>query len=306
MPLFGAHMSIAGGYHLAAETAGRFACGTVQLFTKNNNQWAGKPITEEDVRLFRDSLKIHNLAKPTAHDSYLINVASPDAVLRGKSIDAFIVEMERAEALGLDYLVMHPGTPTDGDEAAGLKRIADALNVVLKKCKGYRVAPLLETTAGQGKSLGHRFEHLARIREMLTTPERVGVCLDTCHVFAAGYALGPKAVYEATFQEFDDVIGLEHLKAFHLNDSKKPLGSRVDRHEHIGKGCIGEEPFRLLVNDPRFADCPMILETPKEGPNDEEMDPINLGVLRGFLKEKERKVAESSKSRDGTKELRAT
>lgn len=286
MPLFGAHMSIAGGYHLAAEKAGELECGTVQLFTKNNNQWAGKALTEEDVRLFKEAIKTHKLVKPTAHDSYLINLASPDEALRRKSIDAFIHEMERAEALGLDYLVLHPGTPTDGDETLGLARIAAALNETLSRCAGYRVMPLLETTAGQGRSLGHRFEHLARIREQLTAPERVGICLDTCHVFAAGYPLSPKPAYTATFQEFDAVIGIEHLKAFHVNDSKKPLGSRVDRHEHVGKGCLGIEPFQLLVNDPRFAKHPMFLETPKEGDNDEEMDPINLGALRGLLKAK--------------------
>ena len=284
MPHFGAHMSIAGGYHLAAETAGRFACQTVQLFTKNNNQWAGKAITAEDVRLFQDAIRTHNLTLPTAHDSYLINLASPDDVLRDRSIDAFAHEMERAEALGLSYLVMHPGTPTDGDDDAGMTRIAKAFDEIFRRCPGFRVLPLLETTAGQGKSLGHRFEHLARIRDAVAQPERLGVCLDTCHVFAAGYPLSPAPAYRATFQEFDDVIGLEHLKAFHINDSKKPLGSRVDRHEHLGKGCLGLEPFRLLVNDARFADHPMFLETPKEGDADEEMDPVNLGVLRDLSK----------------------
>src|SRR5436190_5705589 len=212
MPLFGAHMSIAGGYHLAAETAGRFACQSVQLFTKNNNQWLGKPIVAEDIRLFKDALRTHQLTKPTAHDSYLINLASPDDVLRQKSINAFTHEMERAEALGIEYLVMHPGTPTDGDESAGLERIASALNDVLRRCPGYQVMPLLETTAGQGRSLGHRFEHLAHIRAAVSAPERIGVCLDTCHVFAAGYPLSPKASYRATFEEFDHVIGIVYLK----------------------------------------------------------------------------------------------
>ncbi len=288
MPQFGAHMSIAGGYHLAAETAGRFACQTVQLFTKNNNQWSGKAISEEDIRLFKDAMHTHNLSKATAHDSYLINLASPDDELRLKSLDALTIEMERAEALGIDYLVMHPGTPTDGDDAAGIARIAQAFDEVFRRCPGYRVMPLLETTAGQGRSLGHRFEHLAKIRETVSAPERLGVCLDTCHVFAAGYPLAPEANYRATFEEFDAVIGIEHLKAFHLNDSKKPQGSRVDRHEHVGKGCLGLEPFRLLVNDPRFAEHPMFLETPKEDDDGNEMDPVNLDVLRGLLKKKPR------------------
>ena len=288
MPLFGAHMSIAGGYHLAAQTAGRFTCQTVQLFTKNNNQWSGKAIGEEDIRLFKDAMRTHNLSKATAHVSYLINLASPDDVLRLKSLDAMSIEMERAEALGIDYLVMHPGTPTDGDETAGISRIASAFDEVFRRCSGYRVLPLLETTAGQGRSLGHRFEHLAKIRAMVSAPERLGVCLDTCHVFAAGYSLSPEADYRATFDEFDAVIGIEHLKAFHLNDSKKPQGSRVDRHEHLGKGCLGLEPFRSLVNDTRFADHPMFLETAKEDDAGNEMDPVNLDVLRGLLKKKPR------------------
>lgn len=290
MPFFGAHLSIAGGYHLAAEQAGRLECQTVQLFTKNNNQWSGKPLSEEDVRLFRDAVRRHGLVHPTAHDSYLINLASPDDVLRQRSIDAFVHEMERAEALGLDFLVLHPGTPTDGCEETGLARIAAALDEILGRCGGFHVMPLLETTAGQGRSLGHRFEHLAAIRARTSTPERIGVCLDTCHVVAAGYPLAPRSKYQATFDEFDAIVGLEHLKAFHLNDSKKPLGSRVDRHEHLGQGCLGLEPFRLIVNDPRFQNHPMFLETPKEGPNDEEMDPVNLSALRG-LEGKRRPIA---------------
>lgn len=283
MSLLGAHMSIAGGYHLAAEKAGSYRCGTVQVFTKNNNQWAGKPLTDEDVRLFKDAVREHQLLKTSAHDSYLINLGSPDDGLREKSLDAFVHEIERAEALGLDYLVFHPGAATDGDESAGLARIAASVNVALQRTKGARVMPLLETTAGQGTSLGHRFEHLARIRELLKSPERVGVCMDTCHVFAAGYPLAPAAKYRATFQEFDDIVGIEWLKAFHINDSKKPFGSRVDRHEHVGKGCLELEPFRLLLNDRRFRDHPMLLETPKENDAGKDMDPVNLAVLRKLL-----------------------
>jgi deoxyribonuclease-4 len=192
-------------------------------------------------------------------------------------------EVERAEALGLSYLVMHPGTPTDGDENAGLDRIARALDEVLRRCRGYAVRILLETTAGQGRSLGHRFEHLAGLRDRVRQPERVGVCLDTCHIFAAGYRLEPESEYQATFQQFDDVIGLEHLCVFHMNDSLKPLGSRVDRHAHLGQGCIGLEPFRFLVNDPRFADRPMLLETPKEDEDDNPMDPVNLATLNRLV-----------------------
>jgi deoxyribonuclease-4 len=193
--------------------------------------------------------------------------------------------MQRAERLGLRYLVMHPGSPVESAEEAGLARIAAALDEVQQRCRGYRVKILLETTAGQGNSLGHRFEHLARILTLVAEPRRYGVCLDTCHVFAAGYALAPEAEYRATMRAFDKVVGLSRLRVFHLNDSLKPQGSRVDRHAHIGQGCLGLEPFRLLVNDPRFRNRPMVLETPKEGPDGEPMDATNLAVLRDLVTE---------------------
>jgi deoxyribonuclease IV len=283
MPLFGAHMSVAGGCHNALLIAQKHGCDVVQLFTKNANQWEGKPLTDADRDTFRKTLGATKLRFPTAHDSYLINLASPDATLYRRSIEAFVLEVERAEALGLAYLVTHPGTPTDGDEAAGLTRIATALDEVHRRCPNAKVQVLLETTAGQGRSLGHRFEHLACVIERVKAPERIGVCLDTCHVFAAGYPLAPEADYQATMGEFDRVIGLDRLKVFHVNDSLKPQGSRVDRHAHLGKGFLGLEPFRLLVNDPRFAERPMILETPKEDETGEEMDPVNLRTLRDLV-----------------------
>ncbi|MCI0458023.1 MAG: deoxyribonuclease IV [Gemmataceae bacterium] len=279
MPLFGAHMSIAGGYEKALLAAAAHGCATVQLFTKSSNQWRAKELTDEEIRTFRRTLRQTGLRRPLAHDSYLINLASPDPELYRKSIEAFIVEAQRAEALGLRYLVTHPGSATDGDEQAGLTRIAQALDEVHKRCPGYRVQVLLETTAGQGNSLGHRFEHLARILELVAEPGRLGVCLDTCHVFAAGYALAPEEEYRATMAEFNRLIGLKRLRAFHVNDSLKPQGSRVDRHAHIGRGCLGLEPFRLLVNDPRFRDRPMVLETPKEN----DMDAVNLKTLRDLV-----------------------
>jgi deoxyribonuclease IV len=283
MPFLGAHMSIAGGYHRALDAAHRYGCETVQLFTKNNNQWKAKELTAGDIQQFKDTLQTKKLKFLTAHDSYLINLASPLPSLYQRSLAAFIVEMQRAEALGLAYLVMHPGTPTDGDESAGLRRIVRALNKIHARCPRFRVKILLETTAGQGHSLGWRFEHLAAILDQVRNPERLGVCLDTCHVFAAGYSLWPDDEYEKTIRSFHHLIGLPKLRVFHLNDSKKPLGSRVDRHAHIGEGCLGLEPFRLLLNDPRFRDHPMVLETPKEGPKDEDMDAINLTALRGLI-----------------------
>jgi len=219
-----------------------------------------------------------------AHDSYLINLASPDVLLYRKSIEAFIVEYERSERLGLRYLVTHPGSHVDSGEEAGLVRVAKALDEVHRRCAGFRVQVLLETTAGQGSNLGYRFEHLAKILALVADPSRVNVCLDTCHVFAAGYPLAPERDYRRTVWEFDHIIGLKRLRAFHLNDSQKPQGSRVDRHAHIGRGCMGLEPFRLLVNDRRFRNHPMILETPKEGADGRDMDPVNLRVLRGMVR----------------------
>ncbi len=283
MPLFGAHMSIAGGCHEAVRIAAEHACNTFQMFTKNSNQWLGKPLTDADVAIFKKALKQANLKFPTAHDSYLINLASPDDVLYQKSIEAFIDELERAERLGLSYLVTHPGAHVGSGEDVGLKRVAAAIDEAHQRCRGFKVKILLEATAGQGSTLGHRFEHLAGIIAQVAEPKRLGVCVDTCHIFAAGYELAPRPKYEATMREFDRVVGLKWLKLFHLNDSKKPLGSRVDRHEHLGKGCLGLEPFHSIVNDPRFQKLPMILETPKEEGDNDDMDTVNLGVLRKLL-----------------------
>jgi deoxyribonuclease-4 len=280
MPLFGAHMSIAGGYHKALLTAQEFRCETVQLFTKNNNQWYAKKLLEEEIQLFRRTLRKTRLRFPMAHGCYLINLASPDEALYRKSIEAFVVEVQRAERLGLRYLVTHPGAHMGSGEETGLARVATALDEVHGRCPGFALKVLLETTAGQGSSLGWRFEHLASILKQVAEPERLGVCLDTCHVFAAGYALSPESEYMKTLKEFNKIVGLKLLKAFHVNDSLKAFGSRVDRHAHIGQGQLGLEPFRLLVNDPRFRNRPMILETPKEDDKADNLDAVNLGTLR--------------------------
>jgi deoxyribonuclease-4 len=283
MPLFGAHMSVAGGLHNAVLAAQKYGCGTVQLFTKNANQWQARDLTEDEVQTFRRTLRGSGLRFPTAHDSYLINLASPDEAVYRKSLEAFVVEVQRAERLGLSYLVSHPGAHLESGEEAGLARVARALDEVHARCAGFRVRVLLETTAGQGTCLGHRFEHLARILALVADPARLGVCFDTCHVFAAGYALAPAAEYAATMRAFDKIIGLKRLLAFHVNDSLKPLGSRVDRHAHIGRGELGPEPFRLLVNDRRFRNRPMLLETPKEEGDEKDMDVVNLALLRGLV-----------------------
>jgi deoxyribonuclease-4 len=276
-------MSIAGGYHKALLTAQEFRCDTVQLFTKNNNQWYAKDLLEEEVRLFRQILRRTRLRFPMAHDCYLINLASPDEALYRKSIEAFVVEVQRAERLGLRYLVTHPGAHMGSGEETGLARVAMALDEVHRRCPGFALKVLLETTAGQGSSLGWRFEHLASILKQVAEPERLAVCLDTCHVFAAGYALSPESEYKKTLKEFNKILGLKRLKAFHVNDSLKAFGSRVDRHAHIGKGQLGLEPFRLLVNDPRFRNRPMILETPKEDDKTDNLDAVNLGTLRSLV-----------------------
>lgn len=280
MPLLGAHQSIAGGHHLALTRAVEVGCETVQLFTKNTNQWRAKEIAAEDAVLFRRMLRRTRLRFPMGHDSYLINLASPDDALYRKSVEAFIEEYQRAELLGLRYLVTHPGASLDSGEEAGLTRIARALDEVHTRCAAFRCRILLENTAGQGSNLGHRFEHLGAILARVREPNRLGICFDTCHAHAAGYALSPEAEYRATMSALDRAVGLRRVRAFHLNDSAKPLGSRVDRHAHIGLGALGLEPFRALLNDPRFRDRPMVLETPKEEVAGEDMDRVNLRTLR--------------------------
>ncbi len=285
MPLFGSHLSIAGGYYKAAAKAAELGLDTVQIFTKNNNRWQGKELTDEDCRLFREAVAKAGLVLPCSHDSYLINLASPKEDLWQKSVDALTIELERAEALGLEGVVMHPGSFVDDTEQGGLKRIAKGIDEVHQRIAGIHCKLWLETTAGQGTNLGHRFEHLAQILEDVKDAERLGICVDTCHIFAAGYPLVSQEDYNATFAEFDELIGIEKICSFHINDSKKPLGSRVDRHDHIGEGELGLEPFRHLVNDPRFEKLPMYLETKKEKRDDVEMDAINLAVLKGLMKQ---------------------
>lgn len=288
MPLLGAHMSIAGGYYRAADAAGQCGMDCVQIFTKNNNQWRAKPITDEDVRLFQNSMERNRLRAACSHASYLINLASPKPELWRKSSDAFAVELERAEQLGLSGVVVHPGSYVESSEDEGIAAVVRALDEIHKRLPGLQVQTWLETTAGQGSNLGYRFEHLARMIEGVRESGRLGVCVDSCHIFAAGYRIQRKPDYEATMQEFDDLVGLERVRAFHLNDSKKECGSRVDRHEHIGEGYLGRNPFRHILNDPRFRSLPMYLETPKER-DGEEMDPVNMKTLRSLLKSPARK-----------------
>jgi deoxyribonuclease IV len=276
-------MSIAGGYYKAVEIAAACTCDVVQIFTKNNNQWRAKPMTAEDATLFSAALEKHKIAAPISHVSYLINLGTPDIELWKKSIDAMVIELQRAEHLGLGYAVTHPGAFTCSSEEAGLKAIVRAIDEIHAQTKGLKVVTLLENTAGQGSCLGWRFEHLAAIMDKVKSPERVAVCIDTCHTFAAGYPLETEAEYKQTIGQLKKTIGLDKVRAIHLNDSKQPLGSRVDRHAHIGRGKMGLEPFRRLLNDSRFAKVPMYIETNKEQENGEEMDVVNLRVLRSLI-----------------------
>jgi deoxyribonuclease-4 len=277
--LVGAHMSIAGGAHRAFERGLKAGCRTIQIFLKNSNQWKAKPLTEEDRSLFQAAQKQSGIRPVMAHDSYLINLASPDESLQRKSIEAFIEEMKRANFLGVPYLILHPGAHVGSGIEEGIARIAEALKHALDEVEP-PISLVLENTAGQGSSLGHCFEHLAAILEKIPHQDRIGVCLDTCHLFAAGYDIRTKASYNATMRDFDRLVGVKKIWAFHINDSKKELGSRVDRHAHIGNGFIGLEAFRCLVNDRRFARIPKILETPK-GPDLEE-DILNLAILNSL------------------------
>ncbi|MGY8766962.1 MAG: deoxyribonuclease IV [Pirellulales bacterium] len=286
MAILGAHMSIAGGYYKAVNAAAEFDMQCVQVFTKNNNQWRAKPIEDTDVEKFQSALKETGVGYPISHSSYLINMASPKTELWEKSRDAMLVELQRAEQLGIPYVVVHPGAFVSSSEKEGIDKIAKALNEIHAEAPDLTSCALLETTAGQGTCLGHRFEHLADILDQLDEPDRVGVCLDTCHVFAAGYSLAPKKDFNATIRDFNKLVGIDKLKAIHLNDSKKPQGSRVDRHDHIGQGHIGEEAFKLLLQDRRFKKIPMYLETPKGDPKEELFDPMNLATLRRLEQEK--------------------
>lgn len=281
MRFLGAHMSIAGGHALAIDRALGFEMTACQIFTKNANQWTAKPIPPEAAEGFRLRAIESGITSFVAHDSYLINLASPDDALWEKSIAAFGDEIARCALLGVPYLVTHPGAHMGSGVETGVKRVGEALNRLFAEMPDADVTVLLETTAGQGTTLGSAFEELAAMLDLVEDQRRVAVCFDTCHAFAAGYDLRDADGYATTMQAFDDAIGLDRLRVFHLNDSKKGLGARVDRHAHIGEGELGAEAFRCLLNDPRFVDRPGILETPKD--DDEEGDRRNMATLRGLI-----------------------
>ncbi len=287
MAILGAHMSIAGGYHKSVELAAAAGCDCVQLFTKNNNQWRAKPISDEESSQFKQALRSLNISHPISHSSYLINLASPDEALRNKSVDAMVEELRRADQLGISGVVMHPGSFTTSTESLGIMAIARSIDEIFEQFvqadEPVKTKLLLETTAGQGSNLGWQFEHLRDIIELCNHQDFLGICLDTCHMFAAGYPLADRNDYQRTIKHLLRTVGKRRIKAIHLNDSLKPFGSRRDRHAAIGKGEMGLEPFRHLLNDPRFAKVPMYLETPKGTHDDEDLDVINLRTLRSLL-----------------------
>ncbi len=279
--LLGAHVSIAGGIYNAPYNGKKAACQVVQIFTKSSNQWRAKTLTDKDVEKFFEAQRETGVKVVCAHDSYLINLASPDEAVFEKSYKAFLEEMKRCRRLEIPYLVMHPGSHVGSGEDRGVKRVSEALNRLINDDPDGDVTICIETTAGQGTNLGNRFEQLAEIIDGIENQDRTAVCLDTCHIFAAGYPMNTKQDYNATLKEFDATVGLDRLSILHLNDSKKDFGSQVDRHEHIGQGLIGLEPFRFLMNDKRLARLPKILETPKKTPDD---DIANLNILRSLIK----------------------
>jgi len=278
MRKIGVHLSISGGLYKAVEKASQLKIQALQIFLKNSNRWEAKPYSEDDISIFHKAKETVKDIVIFAHAGYLINLAGIGDVKK-KSLVALADELQRAEQLHIDYLVLHPGSHGGRGLEQGIDSVAENLVEVLTRTKKVKI--LLETTAGQGSSIGHRFEHIRSIMDKASCSERLGVCLDTCHVFAAGYDISRKESYADVFSEFNAIIGLKKLKLIHVNDSKKECGSMVDRHEHIGRGCIGNEGFRLLLNDSKLASIPLVLETPKF--NDDEADKMNLKALRRLM-----------------------
>lgn len=290
MPRLGAHMSIAGGLYRAPLRGREAGCEAIQIFTRNRNRWKSKKLSTKEIDLFHKACEETSIPVVAAHSSYLINLASTRSHVFDKSVHALLQELERVERLQIPHLVMHPGAHVGAGEEKGLRRLAGALNRVLERTTDCRVKILLETTAGQGTTLGYRLEHLAEILEMTESQERLGVCVDTCHAFAAGYDFRTAKAYRQFVKKFDKILGLDRLKLFHINDSKSGLGSRVDRHEHPGAGFIGLKAFSFFLNDPKLAHLPFLIETPK-GKNKDglDWDRVNLNLLKSLIKQADNK-----------------
>ncbi len=279
-------MSISGGLSKALFRGKERGCQVIQIFTKNPNRWISRGLSPKEIDAFNEARRETSIEPVAAHDSYLINLASPRREDRKKSCHALLDEMDRAERLSIPYVVMHPGSHLGDGEKVGIKRISEALNHIFDRTSQFQVKILLETTAGQGTNLGYRFEHLAEIIGQTEAEERLGVCLDTCHVFAAGYDFRDEENYRKLVRDFDAIIGLNRCRLFHINDSKKGLGSRIDRHEHIGQGAIGERAFSFFLQSPIFWDLPFLLETPKgSDESGADRDLLNLRILRRLMEE---------------------
>jgi len=280
-PLLGAHESIAGGVGEALIRGKQVGCECVQIFTKSSRQWTSKPLSKEEIDTFKRNKIETGITTVIAHDSYLVNLGAPDEVMRKKSVKGIIDELERCEALGVPTLVAHPGSHVGTGEENGIKTIAKSIDEAHAACQGFEVKIALEITAGQGSTLGCNFQQMARIIDAVKENDRLRLCFDTEHAFASGYDIRTPEGYENTFSELDKYVGIKRVVAFHLNDSIKDFNSKVDRHQHIGKGFIGLDAFRRLLNDRRFFGLPMCLETPK-GPDLKE-DIENLATLRSLL-----------------------
>ncbi len=276
-----AHMSISGGVDTAFDRGEQVGCDAMQIFTKNNNQWRAAPLKEEAIERYHSRQAETGIKPVVAHSSYLLNLASPDDVLWHKSIEALSIEMERCDVLAIPYLVIHPGSHMGSGEDVGITRIAEALSIAHRRLPDAQVRITLETTAGQGTNLGYRFDHLAAMIDRTESHSRLAVCYDTCHTLAAGYDFRSSAGHAEVWKKFDEIIGLDRLAVFHFNDSKQDLGTRRDRHAHIGEGAVGLEGFRNILNDQRFRDIPMLLETPKSKDMHEDVE--NLARLRALV-----------------------
>jgi deoxyribonuclease-4 len=280
--LLGAHTSINGGVSTAVVLAEKLGFTAIQIFTKNNNRWYAKELGEKEIETYKTRLKASNIKFVVAHDSYLINLCAKDTEMLNKSRDSFLDELKRCELLEIPHLNFHPGAHLGLGEDEGIKLIAESLNVIHSSTPGYKVTSMIETTAGQGSSVGYKFEHMRKIIDLVDEKNRMTVCIDTAHIFAAGYDIKNASKYKQVMNEFDNIIGLDRLKCIHMNDSKKILGSRVDRHENVGEGFIGIEGFINIMNDKRIEHIPKILETPKGKEQSEDL--VNLNILKSLIK----------------------
>jgi len=278
--LLGAHVSVQGGVDLAPERARDLECDSMQIFTRNQMQWKARKLDDDEIERFKENVRKHRILKVMVHDSYLINLAATDKNTLSMSKDAFLDEIIRARRLDIEFLVFHPGSHLGAGEEKGMKRISENVRNILEKAGEGRPRVLFESTAGQGSNLGYTFEQLAKMTKDVGMDDRTGICFDTCHSYAAGYDIATKDGYKKTFDLFDEIIGLDRLFGFHINDSKGGLGSRLDRHDNIGKGKLGKKAFSHLVNDKRFAEHPMVLETP----GGDEAYAQDLRTLRGLMK----------------------